>query len=194
MLYIHLSGRELARKLERGTAEIHGSGWLRRIRRFVRRALDAVACSRVCRRIGPHSRWPVGQHIGARSSSNRQTNFCAHQFPRSAGVGLDPTSIRLAARSCFTARCAEAYRTRSTCDRGWRLGEAAVGRNEPQPGRSPGATLGIVAAYSLAMLRALAVVWLFAGLRRNEIRRLRVGCIRWQRDDVVVPGTDEVLP
>ena len=33
---------------------------------------------------------------------------------------------------------------------------------------------GIVAAYSLNMLRALAVVWLFAGLRRNEIRRLRV--------------------
>jgi integrase len=53
---------------------------------------------------------------------------------------------------------------------------------------------GIVAAYSLNMLRALAVVWLFAGLRRNEIRRLRVGCIRWQRDDVAVPGTDDVLP
>ncbi len=53
---------------------------------------------------------------------------------------------------------------------------------------------GIVAAYSLNMLRALAVVWLFARLRRNEIRRLRVGCIRWQRDDVVVPGTDDVLP
>jgi hypothetical protein len=43
------------------------------------------------------------------------------------------------------------------------------------------------------MLRALAVVWLFAGLRRNEIRRLRVGCIRWQREDVVVGETDEVL-
>jgi len=53
---------------------------------------------------------------------------------------------------------------------------------------------GIVAAYSLNMLRALAVVWLFAGLRRNEIRRLRVFCIRWQRNDVVVAGADEVLP
>jgi integrase len=52
---------------------------------------------------------------------------------------------------------------------------------------------GIVAAYSLSMLRALAVVWLFAGLRRNEIRRLQVGCIRWQRDDAAVNGTDEVL-
>src|SRR4051794_2730751 len=26
----------------------------------------------------------------------------------------------------------------------------------------------------------LAVVWLFAGLRRDEIMRLRVGCVRWQ--------------
>ncbi len=30
--------------------------------------------------------------------------------------------------------------------------------------------------YPLAMIRALAVVWLFAGLRIDEIRRLRVGC------------------
>ena len=34
--------------------------------------------------------------------------------------------------------------------------------------------------YPLAMVRALAVVWLFTGLRRNEIMRLPVGCIRWQ--------------
>ena len=31
--------------------------------------------------------------------------------------------------------------------------------------------------YPLAMIKALAVVWLFAGLRIDEIRRLRVGCI-----------------
>jgi len=37
--------------------------------------------------------------------------------------------------------------------------------------------------YPLAMVRALAVTWLFAGLRSNELMRLRVGCIRWQRDD-----------
>lgn len=49
-------------------------------------------------------------------------------------------------------------------------------------------------AYPLAMVRALAVVWLFAGLRRDEIRRLRLGCIRWQRDDVSVAGTGELLP
>jgi len=29
-------------------------------------------------------------------------------------------------------------------------------------------------------VRALAVVWLFAGLRSDEILRLRVGCVRWQ--------------
>jgi integrase len=32
--------------------------------------------------------------------------------------------------------------------------------------------------YPLAMLRALAVVWLFSGLRGDEIARLRVGCAR----------------
>lgn len=34
--------------------------------------------------------------------------------------------------------------------------------------------------YPLEMVRAIAMVWLFAGLRVNEIERLRVGCIRWQ--------------
>jgi integrase len=34
--------------------------------------------------------------------------------------------------------------------------------------------------YPLAMVQAIVVVWLFSGLRRDEIRRLRLGCIRWQ--------------
>jgi integrase len=34
--------------------------------------------------------------------------------------------------------------------------------------------------YPLTFLRALAAVWLFAGLRSDEIVRLRVGCVRWQ--------------
>jgi integrase len=38
--------------------------------------------------------------------------------------------------------------------------------------------------YPVEMIRALAAVWLFAGLRSDEIRRLRVGCVRWQRRDV----------
>jgi integrase len=37
--------------------------------------------------------------------------------------------------------------------------------------------------YPLAMMRAVALVWLFAGLRQDEIRRLRVGCIRPQSTD-----------
>jgi hypothetical protein len=42
--------------------------------------------------------------------------------------------------------------------------------------------------YPLELVRALAVVWLFAGLRSDEIARLRLGCIRWQRDTDGVPG------
>jgi len=35
----------------------------------------------------------------------------------------------------------------------------------------------------MEMIRALTLVWLFAGLRGDEIRRLRVGCVRWQQDN-----------
>jgi integrase len=48
--------------------------------------------------------------------------------------------------------------------------------------------------YPFEMVRALAVVWCFAALRSNEIVRLRVGCIRWQQEDVTVPETGDVLP
>jgi integrase len=48
--------------------------------------------------------------------------------------------------------------------------------------------------HPLELHRALAAVWLFAGLRSDEIVRLRVGCVRWQQGDVRVPGSDEVLP
>lgn len=48
--------------------------------------------------------------------------------------------------------------------------------------------------YPLEMVRACALVWLFTGLRADEICRLRVGCIRWQKDDLVVTGTDDVVP
>jgi integrase len=42
--------------------------------------------------------------------------------------------------------------------------------------------------YPISMIRALAMVWLFAGLRGNEIVRLRVGCIRW--NSVAQEGRD----
>jgi integrase len=37
-----------------------------------------------------------------------------------------------------------------------------------------------VEGYPIEMIQALATVWLFGGLRMDEIRRLRFGCIRWQ--------------
>jgi hypothetical protein len=37
-----------------------------------------------------------------------------------------------------------------------------------------------VSVYPLAMFKAVAITWLFAGLRVDELVRLRVGCIRWQ--------------
>ena len=36
--------------------------------------------------------------------------------------------------------------------------------------------------YPLELVRAIALTWLFGGLRSDEIRRLRRGCIRWQHD------------
>lgn len=36
--------------------------------------------------------------------------------------------------------------------------------------------------YPIEMIRAVTVVWLFAGIRGDEIRRLRVGCVRWLQD------------
>lgn len=44
--------------------------------------------------------------------------------------------------------------------------------------------------YPLELVRALALTWLFSGLRSDEIARLRVGCVRWQREDVAVPGSE----
>jgi len=48
--------------------------------------------------------------------------------------------------------------------------------------------------YPLALVRAVAAVWVYSGLRSDEILRLRLGCIRWQGEDVTVPETEEVLP
>jgi len=41
-------------------------------------------------------------------------------------------------------------------------------------------------------VRALVIVWLFSGLRRNEIVRLRVGCIRWHPGDDAANGEHKV--
>ena len=53
---------------------------------------------------------------------------------------------------------------------------------EDLPGTSAGSY------YPLALIRALALTWLFSGLRSDEISRLRVGCIRWQQDGQPIAG------
>jgi integrase len=53
--------------------------------------------------------------------------------------------------------------------------------------------LGDKCYYPLPMVKALALLWCYGALRVNEILRLRVGCIRWQREDVIIPETGERL-
>jgi len=53
---------------------------------------------------------------------------------------------------------------------------------EDLPGTSAGSY------YPLPLIRALALTWLFSGLRSDEISRLRVGCVRWQQDEHPVAG------
>jgi integrase len=48
--------------------------------------------------------------------------------------------------------------------------------------------------YPIELVRATAITWIFAGIRSNELRRLRVGCVRWQHDDVRVSGEGSDLP
>jgi len=48
--------------------------------------------------------------------------------------------------------------------------------------------------YPLSMVQAIVVVWLFSGLRRDEIRRLRLGCIRWQTSSQSTQKKGEKLP
>jgi integrase len=69
-----------------------------------------------------------------------------------------------------------------------------AGLNLAQDDLPKRAAPGFAPWYPLALVRAVAVTWLFAGLRNGELVRLRVGCVRWQRDDAAVPGTDDVLP
>ncbi len=43
--------------------------------------------------------------------------------------------------------------------------------------------------YPFELLRAMTMVWLFGGLRSDELLRLRVGCIRWERQESGVRGS-----
>ncbi len=48
--------------------------------------------------------------------------------------------------------------------------------------------------YPVELVRAVAAVWCFAALRSDEIVRLRVGCVRWQYEEVMIAETGEMLP
>jgi len=66
---------------------------------------------------------------------------------------------------------------------------------EDLPYKGPTRTTGLLkSTYPIELCRALVITWLFSGLRNNEIFRLRLGCIRWQREDATVPSTGELLP
>lgn len=54
--------------------------------------------------------------------------------------------------------------------------------------------IGKYLVYPFEMVRAIAIVWCFTALRSNEISRLRMGCIRWQHEDVMIPETGGILP
>ncbi len=48
--------------------------------------------------------------------------------------------------------------------------------------------------YPFEMVRAITLVWLFCALRSDEIIRLRVGCIRMQREDLEIGDPGEKAP
>jgi integrase len=54
--------------------------------------------------------------------------------------------------------------------------------------------LSCAKTYPIELVRALANVWLFSGLRSDEIARLRVGCVRRQAADRATPRTGTILP
>jgi integrase len=48
--------------------------------------------------------------------------------------------------------------------------------------------------FRFELIRAFVITWLFAGLRINEITRLRLGCIRWQHIDLETHAPQEDQP
>jgi hypothetical protein len=47
--------------------------------------------------------------------------------------------------------------------------------------------------YPIEMVRAMSLVWLFCGLRKDEFKRLRCGCIRRLLEDITVAGISEAV-
>jgi len=55
-----------------------------------------------------------------------------------------------------------------------------------EPADLPGNSAGTY--YPMELIRAITLTWLCAGLRSDQIHRLRVGCIRWQHDGQPIAG------
>lgn len=51
-----------------------------------------------------------------------------------------------------------------------------------------------LAMYPFELIHAMAITWCLSGLRGDEIRRLRVGCVRSQVEDKMQPQTGQALP
>ncbi len=68
----------------------------------------------------------------------------------------------------------------------WKLNQAALNLTEADLPRSRNG----FTRYPFEMVRAIAITWCYAALRSNEIKRLRIGCIRreWGADMQVVEG------
>jgi len=60
------------------------------------------------------------------------------------------------------------------------MGQASMGGIEPLASDLASSSNGARTFYPLELAKAAAILWLFCGLRSDEIHRLRVGCIRWQ--------------
>jgi hypothetical protein len=101
------------------------------------------------------------------------------------GVGMDPAALR--SRPCFghTPQYPRPHRSQPARHCGCRLGYVAVGW-----AHSGGAGCARECGWTIlprARVRALALVWLVAGLRSDALVRLRLGCIRWQRQEGSAP-------
>src|SRR6266852_4487917 len=63
------------------------------------------------------------------------------------------------------------------------LGRAATPRGRPAELSWWSSPRPAILTYPIELVKAIAIAWLFAGLRSDELVRLRVGCIRWQHSD-----------
>lgn len=72
----------------------------------------------------------------------------------------------------------------------WKILAAAAALTEEDLPRSHNGFL----LYPFAMVRAIAITWCYSALRSDEIKRLRVGCVRWQWEQDMQAEEGEIAP